>query len=141
MGAADADRQGRLGRARMENAATVRLDANGEKRWYVFYSGGSYRDDSYAVGYADCGTSINGPCTKKTVDKPWLASRPDLQMFGPGTPTFYRDGNGNVLMAVNTWKFSGGQSNPKNHGQIMHIFKVHIGEHGKPVATFVRMVE
>lgn len=125
----------------MENAAMVRLDANGEKRWYVFYSGGSYRDNSYGVGYADCGTSINGPCTKKTVDKPWLASRPELQMFGPGTPTFYRDGNGNVLMAVNTWKFSGGQANPKNHGQIMHIFKVHIGEHGKPVATFVRMVE
>jgi hypothetical protein len=125
----------------MENAAIVRLDAGSEKHWYVFYSGGSYRNNSYAVGYADCGTSINGPCEKKTVGKPWLASRPELHMFGPGTPTFYKDANGDTIMAVNTWKFSGGQSNPKNHGQIMHLFKVTIGADGKPNATFVRMVE
>jgi hypothetical protein len=125
----------------MENAAMVRLpDPSGNKRWYVFYSGGSYRNNTYAVGYADCGTSIHGPCVKKTVDEPWLTSRPELQMFGPGTPTFYRL-NGEVLMAVNTWKFSGGQDNPQNHGQIMHIFKVRINANGKPVATFVRMVE
>ena len=125
----------------MENAAVVRLDANGEKRWYVFYSGGSYRNDSYGVGYADCGTSIHGPCVKKTVDGPWLSSRPDLSMYGPGTPTFYRDENGDMMMAVNTWEFSGGQENPKNHGQIMHLFKVRIGANGKPVAKFVRKVE
>lgn len=126
----------------MENAAIVRLDANGEKRWYVFYSGGSYRNDTYAVGYADCGPSIDGPCVKKTVDKPWLASDPDLDMFGPGTPTFYRDGRGDTIMAVNTWKFSGGEANPKNHGQqVMHLFEVHIGGNGRPVAKFVRMVE
>jgi hypothetical protein len=126
----------------MENASTVRLDANGEKRWYVFYSGGSYRNNTYAVGYADCGASINGPCVKKTVDKPWLASDPSIHMFGPGTPTFYRDGHGHTIMAVNTWKFSGGQENPLNHGQqVMHMFEVHINANGKPVAKFLRMVE
>jgi hypothetical protein len=125
----------------MENASMVRLDANGEKRWYVFYSGGSYRDNSYGVGYADCGTSINGPCVKKTAAQPWLSSRPDLHMFGPGTPTFYRDQRGDTIMALNTWKFSGGQSNPLNRGQIMHMFKVRIGAGGKPIATFLRMVE
>ena len=125
----------------MENAALVRLDANGEKRWYVFYSGGSYRNNTYAVGYAECGATIDGPCVKKTVDEPWLASDPDLDMYGPGTPTFYRDGNGNTIMAVNSWKFSGGENNPKNHGQVMHMFQVHIGAGGKPVAKFVRMVE
>src|SRR5690349_6647886 len=125
----------------MENAAIVRLDANGEKRWYVFYSGGSYRDNSYAIGYADCGRSINGPCVKKTVDAPWMKSRPDLKMFGPGTPTFYRDGHGHTIMAVNSWKFSGGQANPDNHGQVMHMFEVHINANGKPVARFLRMVE
>ena len=125
----------------MENAAIVRLDANGEKRWYVFYSGGSYRNNTYAIGYADCGPSIDGPCVKKTVDAPWLASDPALDMFGPGTPTFYRDGHGHTIMAVNSWKFSGGESNPKNHGQIMHLFEVHIAGNGRPVATFVRMVE
>ena len=40
-----------------------------------------------------------------------------------------------------TWKFPNGEANPNNHGQIMHIFKVHIGSDGRPVATFVRMVE
>jgi arabinan endo-1,5-alpha-L-arabinosidase len=125
----------------MENASIVRLDANGQKRWYVFYSGGSYKNNSYAVGYADCGTTMNGPCVKKTVDKPWLSNRPDLDMYGPGTPTFWTAENGDTMMAVNTWKFSGGQNNPKNHGQVMHIFKVNINASGKPVATFVRMVE
>lgn len=121
----------------MENAAMVRLGG----RWYLFYSGGSYRNNSYGVGYADCGTSIDGPCVKKTVAGPWLSSQPSLQMFGPGTPTFYRDGHGHTIMAVNTWKFSGGQENKRNHGQIMHEFEVHIGANGKPVATFLRMVE
>jgi hypothetical protein len=121
----------------MENAAMVRLDG----RWYVFYSGGSYRNNSYGVGYADCGASINGPCVKKTVAGPWLSSKPALDMYGPGTPTFFRDGHGHTMMAVNTWKYSGGQTNPKNHGQVMHIFEVHIASNGKPVATFVRMVE
>lgn len=125
----------------MENAAMVRLDAGGEKRWYVFYSGGSYRNNSYGVGYADCGPSINGPCVKKTVSGPWLSSQPKIHMYGPGTPTFYRDGHGRTIMAVNTWKYSGGQDNAKNHGQVMHEFEVHIGPHGKPVATFLRMVE
>lgn len=125
----------------MENASIVRLDDHGEQRWYVFYSGGSYRNNSYAVGYADCGKSIDGPCEKKTVAGPWLASRPELHMYGPGTPTFYRDELGRTIMAVNTWKFSGGEKNPQNHGQIMHLFEVHVGDHGKPVATFVRMVE
>jgi hypothetical protein len=62
-------------------------------------------------------------------------------MFGPGTPTFFKDANGDTIMAVNTWKFSGGQDNPKNHGQIMHMFEVHIGKDGRPVAKFLRMVE
>lgn len=124
----------------MENAAIVRLGGKGEKRWFVFYSGGSYKDDTYAVGYADCGASIHGPCVKKTVNAPWLASRPDLKMFGPGTPTFFREG-GKTIMAVNTWKFSGGFSNPKNSGQTMHLFEVHLNAQGKPVAKFLRMVE
>jgi len=125
----------------LENAAIVRLGPTGDKHWYVFYSAGSFRDNSYAIGYADCGRSIEGPCEKKTVDAPWLSSKPALHMYGPGTPTFYRDGHGHTIMAVNSWKFSGGQDNPNNHGQIMHMFEVHIGSNGKPVATFLRMVE
>jgi hypothetical protein len=125
----------------MENASMVRLAGKDGPRWYVFYSGGSFRNNSYGVGYAACGTDLDdGACVKKTTERPWLSSRPDLQMFGPGTPTFFKDANGDTIMAVNTWKFSGGQDNPKNHGQIMHMFKVHIRD-GKPVAKFLRMVE
>jgi Glycosyl hydrolases family 43 len=125
----------------MENAAIVRLPVGEGQRWFVFYSGGSYRNNTYAIGYADCGPSIEGPCIKRTADHPWLASHAELHMFGPGTPTFFRDANGNMMMAVNTWKFSGGQDNPRNKGQTMHIFRVHVNQHGVPVATFVRMIE
>ena len=141
MDPADADPQGRLGGAGDGECVDRPPRGGKEKRWYVFYSGGSYRDNSYGVGYADCGPSIDGPCVKKTAGAPWLSNRPDLHMFGPGTPTFFRDADGDMMMAVNTWKFSGGQSNPKNRGQVMHMFKVRIDRHGKPVATFVRMVE
>ena len=100
----------------MENASIVRLDANGEKRWYVFYSGGSYRNNSYGVGYADCGTSIDGPCVKKTVGAPWLSSQPAIHMYGPGTPTFYRDGNGHTIMAVKNSRFLAISHGPR-HGK------------------------
>ena len=62
-------------------------------------------------------------------------------MYGPGTPTFYRDGHGRTIMAVNTWKYSGGQDNPKNHGQVMHCSRCTSRANGKPVAKFLRMVE
>lgn len=126
----------------MENAAVVQLPVpGGAPRWFVFYSGGSYRNNTYAVGYADCGTSITGPCVKKTIDAPWMKSMPDLKAFGPGTPTFWLDAQGKHMMTVNTWKFSGGQENPNNQGQIMHTFEVHMTANAKPVATFVRRNE
>jgi Glycosyl hydrolases family 43 len=126
----------------MENAAMVRLRVGKDMRWFMFYSGGSFRNNTYAVGYADCGASIHGPCVKKTVAKPWMDSDPDLHMFGPGTPSFFRDEDGRAIMAVNTWKFPGGSENPKNKGQqVMHMFEVHVNLGGRPVARFLRMVE
>jgi len=125
----------------MENAAIVRLDDNGDKRWYVFYSGGSYKNNSYGIGYADCGASINGACDKKTVDAPWLGTDRAAGIFGPGTPTFFKDAQGRTIMAANVWKFSGGENNPKNHGQIMAMFEVHINANHKPVAKLLRFVE
>lgn len=126
----------------MENAALVQLPVPGAApHWFVFYSGGSYRNNSYAVGYADCGTHITGPCTKKTVAEPWLDNNAGLKMFGPGTPTFWPDAQGAQMMTVNTWKFSGGQDSVDNHGQIMHTFEVHVNANGKPVSTFVRRNE
>jgi len=121
----------------MENASIVRLDGN----WYVFYSGGSYRDNSYGIGYADCGPSISGACDKQTVAHPWLGTDPAAKIFGPGTPTFFTDDKGRTIMAANVWEFSGGESNPKNHGQIMAMFEVHIARNHKPVAQFLRFVK
>ena len=125
----------------MENAAIVRLDDHGDRRWYVFYSGGSYKDNSYGVGYADCGASIDGPCVKQTVGHAWLATDASRGLYGPGTPTFFTDDQGRTIMAVNVWKFSGGENNPKNHGQIMAMFEVHIGASHAPVAKLLRFVE
>jgi hypothetical protein len=124
----------------LENAGLVRLTPPvGEAHWFVFYSGGAWSDNSYAVGYADCGTGINGPCVKKTPNGPWLATDAPNGVFGPGTPTFYGSGTGDTLMSVQAWEFSGGVSNPKNNGQIMRTYKMTIDNAYLPTATLVRV--
>lgn len=68
----------------MENAGLVRLDANGEKRWYVFYSGGSYRNDTYGVGYADCGASLRAPASSRRSTSRGSRADPSSTCSGPG---------------------------------------------------------
>ena len=124
----------------MEKAAVVRLTPpGGSPHWFVFYSGRAWDDDSYAVGYADCGATITGPCTKKTPNGPWLATDANAGVFGPGTPTFYTNGSGEVLMSVQAWQHSGGKSNPNNDGQIMRTYKVTIDAAYTPTATLLRV--
>jgi hypothetical protein len=124
----------------LENAGIVRLTPpTGEAHWYVFYSGGAWADNSYAVGYSDCGTHIEGPCEKKTVNGPWMATNAKEDVFGPGTPTFYTDQAGNTLMSVQAWQYSGGKKNAKNNGQIMRTYKMTVGDGYRPTATPVRV--
>ncbi len=124
----------------LENAGVVRLaPPTGEPHWFVFYSGRAWSDDTYAVGYADCGPGIGGPCTKKTPNGPWLATDADAGVFGPGTPTFYTNGAGDTLMSVQAWEFSGGVSNKKNNGQIMRTYVMSIDDAYTPTATFLRV--
>jgi hypothetical protein len=126
----------------LENAGVVRLAPRGrDLHWFVFYSARAWDYDSYSVGYADCGASIHGPCTKKTPDGPWLASNPAAGVFGPGTPTFYANPTGDVLMGVQAWKHTGGTSNPANHGQIMRTYEMSVDDGYRPTATLVRVDE
>ena len=125
----------------LENAAVVKLDpgGGGAPHWFVFYSGGAWANNSYAVGYADCGTSIDGPCDKRTVAGPWLDTNAKQDLYGPGTPTFYNDESGSTLMSVQAWEHSGGKGNPKNNGQIMRTYRVTVGPGYQPTATLVRV--
>jgi beta-xylosidase len=50
------------------------------RRYYLFYSGGDYADDTYAVGYATCATPL-GPC-KDAAEDPILKTR--CRAHGPG---------------------------------------------------------
>lgn len=124
----------------LENAAVVQLTPpSGAAHWFVFYSGGAWDDNSYAVGYADCGTSLTGPCVKKTPTGPWMATDKTTGVFGPGTPTFYTSAAGATLMSVQAWQYAGGKSNAMNNGQIMRTYTLTIDNAYVPTATLVRV--
>ncbi len=53
-------------------------------RYYLFYSGGNYEDDSYAVGYATCAGPL-GPCADAP-ENPILKT--GCRAHGPGHNTF-----------------------------------------------------
>ena len=59
-------------------------------------------------------------------------------LFGPGTPTFYTDGGGHMMMSIQAWAHTGGTSNPQNHGQIMRTYEITVDDSYMPTATLVR---
>ena len=69
-------------------------------RWYLFYSGGSYDDDSYATGYAICRTPI-GPCTRAAA--PLLAT--GGRVSGPGGAMAFYDNVSRLRLAYAAWDF------------------------------------
>ena len=125
----------------LENAGVVRLKPpDGDAHWFVFYSGRAWDDNSYAIGYADCGPSIHGPCVKKTQKGPWMGTNSKKGLFGPGTPTFYKNQGGETLMSIQAWQFTGGQNNPKNDkGQIMRTYRMSVTNDYVPKAALVRI--
>ena len=124
----------------LENAGIVRLTPpTGPAHWFVFYSGRAWADDSYAVGYSDCGEGINGPCTKKTPNGPWLHTIAAQDLYGPGTPTFYTDEAGQMLMSVQAWEHSGGTSNANNKGQIMRTYAITVDDDYVPSVNLLRV--
>jgi beta-xylosidase len=70
-------------------------------RYYLFYSGGRWASDGYAVGYA-VATHPLGPWSKVTSSRPWFAS--DEGVSGPGGQEFFTDHAGQRWMAYHGWE-------------------------------------
>ena len=120
----------------IENPAMIRY----HKHYYLFYSGGSYADDSYATGYARC-SSPTGPCTR-VLDQPLLAT--GGRVSGPGGATPFADQAGRLRLAYAAWDFentgypksSACQSRPQGCPQRkLHIATLKVRDDGNLVVT------
>jgi beta-xylosidase len=69
-------------------------------RYVLFYSGGWWESDGYAVGYAT-GPAPLGPFRKETRTEPWLASEPG--MAGPGGAEVFTAADGGWHIAFHAW--------------------------------------
>ena len=72
----------------------------GEGQYCLFYSGGWWESDRYAVGYA-AGPSPLGPFHKVNRNGPWLASTPG--MAGPGGAEVFTAADGEWRIAFHAW--------------------------------------
>lgn len=70
-------------------------------RYYLFYSGGSYANSTYATGYAVCATPL-GPCSRVS-DMPLLATGGSVS--GPGGATAFLGASGRLHLAYAAWDF------------------------------------
>lgn len=76
------------------------LTGIGGGRYALFYSGGWWESDTYAIGYATGGTPL-GPFRKETTERPWLASGPG--MAGPGGAEVFTAAGGQRHLAFHAW--------------------------------------
>ena len=81
----------------IENPAMIRYRST----YYLFYSGGSYANDSYATGYARC-SSPTGPC-RRVSDQPLLAT--GGRVSGPGGAMPLLDKTGRLRLAYAAWDY------------------------------------
>lgn len=72
----------------------------GDGSYVLFYSGGWWENDSYAIGYATGATPL-GPFRKDTESGPWLAS--EEGMAGPGGAEVFTDAGGGWRLAFHAW--------------------------------------
>lgn len=79
----------------IENPAMIRY----RRQYYLFYSGGSYADSSYATGYARC-ASVVGPCTR-VGHSPLLAT--GGRVAGTGGAMAFVDREGLLRLAYAAW--------------------------------------
>ncbi len=70
-------------------------------RYYLFYSGGSYDDNSYATGYAICRTYV-GPCTRASAS-PLLTT--GGRVSGPGGGMAFYDSAMRLRLAYAAWDY------------------------------------
>ncbi len=78
-------------------------------RYYLFYSGASYANDTYATGYAICDSPM-GPCTRASTE-PILAT--GGRVSGPGGGMAFIDTAGRLRLAYAAWDF-GNTGYPKS---------------------------
>lgn len=74
-----------------------------EGTYYLFFSGGDYKNDSYAVGYATA-DNIHGPYTDAE-ENPILSTPSGVgnEPFGPGGQWLITDDDGELWMAYHAW--------------------------------------
>ncbi len=72
----------------------------GDGAYVLFYSGGWWENDTYAIGYAT-GSGPLGPFHNETDDTPWLAS--EEGMAGPGGAEVFTDADGGWRLAFHAW--------------------------------------
>jgi beta-xylosidase len=68
--------------------------------YWLFYSGGWWESDSYALGFATAPHPL-GPWTKQTRRRPWAASSPPV--MGPGGAEVLRGHDGDRYLAYHAW--------------------------------------
>jgi beta-xylosidase len=78
-------------------------------RYYLFYSGGSYANSTYATGYAVCRTPL-GPCTRASTE-PLLAT--GGKVAGPGGAMAFLGASGRLHLAYAAWDY-GNTGYPKS---------------------------
>jgi hypothetical protein len=69
-------------------------------RYFLFYSGNSWKSASYAIGVATCSGPL-GPCTE-SLSQPILASGTALS--GPGGESVFSDADGSLWIAFDAWE-------------------------------------
>ena len=72
----------------------------GDGAYVLFYSGGWWESDTYAIGYAT-GPGPLGPFHNETEDVPWLAS--EEGRAGPGGAEVFIDADGGWRLAFHAW--------------------------------------
>lgn len=80
----------------IEGPSMVKL----QDRYYLFYSANWWESSSYGIGYATCATAA-GPCTKQTLDGPFVKSKGET--LGPGGQELFTDASGKLWMAYHAW--------------------------------------
>jgi beta-xylosidase len=80
----------------VEQPAAVRSSHGG---WWLFYSGSSFAEPSYAIGVATC-TTLQGPCTNDSTS-PLASTRPGQR--SPGGLETFRDLHGQLRAVFDTW--------------------------------------
>lgn len=118
------------------NEAPFLLKHPTSNRYYLMYSAGHYADASYHISYATADTPL-GPF-EKSPDNPFLSSKLDLDVSGPGHNSVWTKPDGSMLLAYHTHMYRNG--GPNRQLQINHLSfdpsgKLQLGDPIKPASS------